>query len=243
MSSRLVLPQQALLLLQMLLLLLHMVPATVALEPGKYCLTRPLFGSRHDRLLFEYEGSHAMLKYAGFGGHKFVFIYDDVTTEGKKVVLKRSGEEEGLSLFPYFLLQFDLEVSSEDSDSVYLKSCQTHERLVVVDPSNTKYVLTDSKTYAYHSGDAEAFKRDASQNLQSMTFENRYLSKSQDLVRTLVNFAYSKDDEIFFYYLGSPDAAILKPHEASTDFRDPVKIDPFRRITTDLFNNGVLEFR
>ncbi|KAF4652002.1 hypothetical protein FOZ61_009996 [Perkinsus olseni] len=93
------------------------------------------------------------------------------------------------------------------------------------------------------AGDAEAFKRDASQNLQSMTFENRYLSKSQDLVRTLVNFAYSKDDEIFFYYLGSPDAAILKPHEASTDFRDPVKIDPFRRITTDLFNNGVLEFR
>ncbi|KAF4710620.1 hypothetical protein FOZ63_018863 [Perkinsus olseni] len=106
MSSRVVLPQQGLLVLQviLLLLLLYMVPATVALEPGKYCLTRPLNNSRHDCLLFQYEPPYAMLNYAGFGGHKFVVIYDDVTIDDGWVILKRYGKEEGFKLFPYFSL-------------------------------------------------------------------------------------------------------------------------------------------
>ncbi|KAF4710621.1 hypothetical protein FOZ63_018864 [Perkinsus olseni] len=105
------------------------------------------------------------------------------------------------------------------------------------------YVLTDSRTHAYHTGACEAFKRDTRLPLQYMNFNCSHRSYSQDLVRTRGNFAYDQGDEIFFYYLGLPDQAELPPHEASTDFDDPVKIEPLRDITADLFNNGTLEFR
>ncbi|KAF4648965.1 hypothetical protein FOZ61_001947, partial [Perkinsus olseni] len=230
-----------------------------------------------------YKPPYAMLNYVGSGGHKFVFIYDDVTIDDGWVILKRYGKEEGFKLFPYFSFEFELEVDSgvlylqpidggdafeftrdceeledvsascssvfnSDSqvsyrDTVFSATLNNDTVSVVMDPSIAMYVLTDSRTYADHTGPCEPFKRDTSLSFQYMNFTCSHRSYSQDLVRTRGHFAYDKGDKIFFYYLGLPDQAELPPHEASTDFDDPVKIEPLRDITADLFNNGTLEFR
>ncbi|KAF4649327.1 hypothetical protein FOL46_001924, partial [Perkinsus olseni] len=218
-----------------------------------------------------YKPPYAMLNYVGSGGHKFVFIYDDVTIDDGWVILKRYGKEEGFKLFPYFSFEFELEVDSGvlylqpidggdafeftrdceeledvsascssvfDSDSqvsyrdtIYSATLNNDTVSVVMDPSITMYVLTDSKAYAYHTGTCEAFKRDTRLSLQYMNFTCSHRSYSQDLVRTRGHFAYDKGDKIFFYYLGLPDQAELPPHEASTDFDDPVKIERFSDFT------------
>ncbi|KAF4647467.1 hypothetical protein FOZ61_004124, partial [Perkinsus olseni] len=99
-------------------------------------------------------------------------------------------------------------------DTIYSATLNNDTVSVVMDPSITMYVLTDSKAYAYHTGTCEAFKRDTRLSLQ-----------------TRGHFAYDKGDKIFFYYLGLPDQAELPPHEASTDFDDPVKIERFSDFT------------